>query len=118
MSADNVIGFIKLSHFSVKEYLMSEYTQNHKVTHIRNFSFNNEQSHSVISQICLAYLLHFNTSGLLDMDLKVFSPLANYAARHWISHTHSSGKTKSQSPVGFELMMKLLTDDGAFFNWI
>ena len=89
------------------------------MTHIRDFSFNEELSHSVISQVCLAYLLQFSTSESLDINLKVSSPLANYAAEHWISHTHSSGKIRTQSPVGFALMMKLLTDkDAAFLNWV
>ena len=98
---------------------MSQYIQSHEVTHIRDFSFDEEVSHSVISQICLAYLLQFKTSEPLDINVEIFFPLANYAARHWISHTHSSGKNRSQSPVGFALMMKLLTDENAtFLNWV
>ncbi|KIJ91862.1 hypothetical protein K443DRAFT_14038 [Laccaria amethystina LaAM-08-1] len=70
-------GFIKLSHFSVKEYLVSEYVQNHAVKQVRDFSFSEELSHSVISQICLAYLLQFHTSEPLDIDVDVSFPLAN-----------------------------------------
>ena len=87
--------------------------------HIRGFSFTQELSHSVISQICLAYLLQFNTSKPPDRDLVASSPLANYAAKYWISHTHSSGKNRSQSPVGFTLMKKFFTDESAaFLNWV
>ena len=89
------------------------------MTYIRDFSFNEELSHSVISQICLAYLLQFNLSGPLNINLVESSPLANYAAKYWISHTHSSGNKKSQSSFLFALMMKLLTDENAvFLNWV
>ena len=112
------IGLIKLSHFSVKEYLTSQYIQNHSMIHIRDFSFNEELSHSVISQICLGYLLQCKTSEPLDLSVDVSSPLANYAAKYWISHMHSSGINKFQSSLVFALMMKLLTEENAaLFNW-
>ena len=118
MSTDYSIGFIKLSHFSVKEYLISQYIQNHDVAHIRGFSFNEELSHYVISQICLAYLMQFNTPELLDTNVEQSSPLAEYAAQHWISHTHAGGRNKSKLSVGLTLMMKLLTNENAFLNWV
>ena len=89
------------------------------MTYIRNFSFNEELSHSVISQICLAYLLQFKTSDILDINVEMSFPLVNYAAENWISHTHSSGKYGSQSSIVFVLMMKLLTDENAaLLNWV
>ena len=119
MNTDCQIGFIKLSHFSVKEYLISQYIQSHNVKQVRYFSFSEELSHSVISQICLAYLLQFNTSEPLDINLDVSSPLAQYAAEHWITHLHSGSKSESQSSSTFPLMMKLLTDEtDAFMNWV
>ena len=96
MGIDHHIGFIKLSHFSVKEYLISHYIQNNAMKQVRDFSFNEELSHSIISQICLAYLLQFNTSEPLYMNLEVSSPLAVYAAQYWILHAHSVGKNESQ----------------------
>ena len=86
---------------------------------LRDFSFDEELSHSVICQTSLAYLLKFNTSESLDRTVNVSSPLARYAARNWIIHAHSSGKNKSQSSSVFVLMMKLLTDENAtFLNWV
>jgi hypothetical protein len=67
----------------------------------------------------LAYLLQFNTSDPLDINLDISSPLACYAAANWITHAHSGGKNKSQSSSLFTLMMKLFTDkNGAFENWV
>ena len=88
------------------------------MTQVRYFSFSEELSHSVISQICLAYLLQFNTSEP-HMNLNASSPLAKYAAKHWIIHTHSSCKNKSHSSSVLSLMMRLLTDENnVFMNWV
>ncbi|KDR83295.1 hypothetical protein GALMADRAFT_36365, partial [Galerina marginata CBS 339.88] len=46
------IGTVKLSHFSVKEYLLSNRVE-------KIFSISEETSHSKISQISVAYLLQF-----------------------------------------------------------
>ena len=83
------------------------------------FSFTEKLSHSVISEICLAYLLQFNTCETLDINLDVSFPLASYAAEYWITHLQSGCKNKFQSSSVFALMMKLLTDEGsAFINWV
>ncbi|KIJ99791.1 hypothetical protein K443DRAFT_80490, partial [Laccaria amethystina LaAM-08-1] len=112
-------GVIKLSHFSVKEYLISEYIQSHNMKEVKYFSVSEELSHSVISQICLAYLLQFNTPEPLHENLDVTSPLARYAAEHWIIHAHFDCKNKPQSSSVFALMMKLLTNENsAFVNWV
>ena len=119
MSTHYKIGFIKLSHFSVKEYLISQYIQSHHGQQVRYFSFSEELSHALISQICLAYLLQFNTSEPLGMDQGISSPLAKYAAEHWIIHAHSACKSKSQSSAIFALTMKLLRDgNNAFMTWV
>ena len=98
---------------------MSQYVQNHAVKQIRHFNFSEELSHTVISQVCLAYLLQFHTCEPLDMNVDICFPLAKYAARHWIIHAHSGIKIKSQSSVVLALMMKLLTEEKtAFVNWV
>ena len=67
----------------------------------------------------MAYLLQFQTSEPLDINVNVSSPLAKYAAENWIIHAHSSGKDTSQSSSVFVLMMKLLTNENsAFLNWV
>ena len=85
-------GVIKLAHISVKEYLTSGYIQNSSVMQVQNLSFNKEVSDSVISQVCLAYLLQFNTSQSLDVNLKKSFPLVKYAARYWSVHACADGK--------------------------
>ena len=86
---------------------------------MRDFSFSEELSHSVISQICLAYLLQFHTSEPLDENVDISFPLAKYAAEHWITHAHCGSKTMSKSSWVFALVMKLLTEEKTgFVNWV
>ena len=103
----------------MKEYFTSGYTKNSNVMQVRNLSFNKEESDSVISQVCLAYLLQLNTFQSLDVNVENLFPLAKYAARYWTIHACASGKKRSQSSAVYVLMMRLLTDENiAFLNWV
>jgi ankyrin repeat protein len=73
---------VQFSHLSVKEYL----TSNHFVSSSSDLSMYHilpEPSHTLLAQVCLGLLLdsdgreHKNGKG---------SPLAKYAARHWVTH--------------------------------
>lgn len=110
---------IKLAHFSVKEYLISEYLYKHHMKKIAYFALNKQTAHSTISKICLAYLLQFNTPEPLDKNLTESSPLAEYAAEHWIFHAKSTDYDESESSSFFKLMKKLLVSNNfAFYRWI
>ena len=50
-------GVIKLSHFSVKEYLVSNRVEEH-------FSIDEKTSHLKISKFLIAYLLQFDDSSV------------------------------------------------------
>jgi len=76
---------MKLSHFSVKEYLLSDRVQEY-------FSVDEKISHSKISQLSIAYLLQFDDdSSPLTEDKLDSMPLARYAAEHWIDHAKYGG---------------------------
>ena len=96
--------------------MTSGYIQNSNVMQVRTLSFNKEESDSVISQVCLAYLLQFNTSQSLDVNVESLFPLATYAAKYWTIHACASGKKKSQASAVFVLMMRLLTDENIAFQ--
>src|ERR1700735_3019374 len=111
----NNIGMIKLAHFSIKEYLMSDDLLRGAASF---FHFTAELSHSLIAQTCLAYLLQFDTFKSLDQEVIKSSPLAEYAARYWIIHACNGGIEKSESSWMFRLTMKLFTPKSAqFTNW-
>ena len=70
---------IKLAHFSIKEYLLSNYVKEHHDKQVKAFSLSQELSHSMISQTCDAYLLHFGrTESVNHTDFS----LMDYAAKN------------------------------------
>ena len=99
------VGYIKLSHFSVKEYLLSTRVQEY-------FGIKEKTSHSKISQLSIAYLLQFDDDS---SPLKVDMPLAWYAAEHWIDHAKSGG----MDAAVLQLILLLFKSGSApLQNWI
>ena len=101
-------GKIKLSHSSVKQYLLSTSVDEY-------FSINEKASHSTISKLSIAYLLQFDDSFPLTVDTFHSMPLAQYAAEHWIDHVKSGGI----DPTVMQLILRLFTSESApLKNWI
>ncbi|KAF8954305.1 hypothetical protein BDZ97DRAFT_2081794 [Flammula alnicola] len=101
-------GNIKLSHFSVKEYLLSAHVKT-------DFRISEEDAHSTIAQISVAYLLQFDSFAPLTHAGLDSSPLAQYAAEHWISHMASGKDSTPELP----LITSLFNPETApFVNWI
>ena len=82
-------SIVRLAHFSVKEYLISERIKTQKP---QKFWLPEIQSHELIAATCLAYVLHFEGKDRLFIGLDTFSlslekyPLMNYACWHWTKH--------------------------------
>jgi len=70
-------GKIKLSHMSVKDYLLSQ----HRVG-ATGFDIEEKLSHSHIAKTCLAYLLQFENDALDPANIDKY-PLTRYAAKYW-----------------------------------
>ena len=73
------IGSIRLSHFSVKEYLLSD----------RCFvesSFSGSNCHALIAEVCLTYMKHLFDIGSLDHEIIKLYPLTSYATKYWFKH--------------------------------
>jgi ankyrin repeat protein len=74
---------VQFSHFSVKEFLMS----NRLTSSLGDFSQYQIlpiPAHTIIAQACLGYLLHLD--GAVDEGIVKGFPLAEYAAKHWVAH--------------------------------
>ena len=100
-------GVIKLSHFSVKEYLLSTHVEKY-------FSIDEKTSHVKILEISIAYLLQFDDSSPLEAMLHSM-PLAMYAAEHWIDHVKFGGVDSTV----LQLILQLFISESApFINWI
>ena len=100
-------GIIKLSHFSVKEYLVSTHV-------VEYFSIDKKASHLKISETSIAHLLQFDDDSLPLTEAMLDSmPLSRYAAEHWISHAKSGGVESL-----LQLILHLFASGAPFVNWI
>src|SRR5216684_1704141 len=79
----NVIQF---SHFSVKEFLTSTRLAEIADTTSRRYHISMTPTHTFVAQVCLGILLHLD-KDVITRDSLEDSPLAEYAAEHWIYHT-------------------------------
>src|ERR1700721_514536 len=110
----NNIGIIKLSHMSVKDYLLSR----HHVGET-GFGLNEKLSHSLIAKTCLAYLLQFKNLDMLNLDAIDEFPLANYAATYWVMHVH--GGVEDGTDVQQEQLIMTLFQPrhtAPFISWV
>ncbi|KAF9479769.1 hypothetical protein BDN70DRAFT_833908, partial [Pholiota conissans] len=113
--AESEDGIVKLAHFSVKEYLLSNHLLSGSISSF--YLTSAELSHSLISQTCLAYLLHFDEPNSLN-DLESF-PLAQYAAENWISHIRSASIENTGTSVTWTLAKRLFEPSGnTWINWV
>ena len=74
---------VQFSHFSVKEFLTSDRLASS--ADVSNFHILPEPAHTVIAKACLGILLQSNKS-VGGAKAKSRSPLAGYAAEHWVGH--------------------------------
>jgi len=99
---------LRLAHFSVKEYLISDRFQ-------QGIAFPYDiqsRGQDEITKTCLTYLLHFEKGVLTSGNLTTF-PLARYAAEYWFLHFRST----KDSDQAIKLVMQLFQGD-PFQNWI
>ncbi|KAF8518085.1 ankyrin repeat-containing domain protein [Gautieria morchelliformis] len=107
---------LKLAHFSVREYLVSEHLRKSDVA-LSWFHFNKRIADTYIAKTCLAYLLQFTDHKWVPLKTAKTSPLSAYAARHWIVHAQSDTDGASESL--HRLMMALLQPkDAVYKNWL
>ena len=75
---------VQFSHFSVKEFLTSTRLAT-STGHVSRYHIVLEPAHTILAQACLSILLqpddHVEENGV-----KKSSPLAVYAAQHWVTH--------------------------------
>ncbi|KAI1307434.1 ankyrin repeat-containing domain protein [Xylaria venustula] len=71
---------VRLAHFSIKEYLISARIKNGPAA---AFSFTETDAHTHIANLCLSYLCHLGTLGLVDTQSH---ELKKCAATFWAPH--------------------------------
>ena len=75
---------VQFSHFSVKEYLTSSRLAHSPNGEVSRFRIDLEPAHTIMAQACLATLLQLDEHA--DKSDTNGSPLAKYAAQHWVDH--------------------------------
>ena len=81
---DGLHRVVQFSHFSVKEFLTSDRLAASSAD-ISLFHIPPEPAHTIIAKACLGILLQ-SDNGMDSAKAKRISPLADYAARHWVGH--------------------------------
>src|SRR5271154_6015992 len=105
--------YVRLAHFSVKEYLVSKRIQDGPAA---QFSIQEIPANASIAEICVAYLLQFDKpDALTDQTVKEF-PLARYAARFWTQHAQIAGE--NQDAMHSLIMELLLSKTHGYINCI
>jgi ankyrin repeat protein len=75
---------VQFSHFSVKEYLTSERLASSSGD-VSRYHILLEPAHTILAQACTSILLQTD-DRVEDNGVGEGSPLAGYAARHWVTH--------------------------------
>jgi ankyrin repeat protein len=106
---DGVYGRqVQFSHFSVKEFLMSNRLGDFSQYHIHPIS-----AHTNLTQACLGVLLHLE--DCTDKESVTSFPLAEYAARHWVEHARFKD-VASCVKAGIETLFD--SDKPHFASWV
>jgi hypothetical protein len=79
---------LRLAHFSVKEYLISDRIRNGQA-HV--YAVIERYADEVIAKTCLAYLLQFRNVDPPDGSTIMDYPLAEYAGCYWLHHVPHQG---------------------------
>lgn len=106
---EDLIPTVRIAHFSIQEYLVSERIRFQRAT---NFRLNSVTAHVEIAQICLVYLLEDGlSSSTVDQTLVETFPLAHFAAMYWYHHYRDR---IDPSPELNSLIVKLLQRQDSF----
>ena len=104
---------VQFSHFSVKEFLTSD-RLGASGADISQFYIPLGSAHTVIARACLGVLLR-SDAGVDGTKAKNSSPLAKYAARHWVDHAQF-GKTSKIVEDGIRRLFDLA--EPHFTSWL
>ena len=102
------VRIVQFSHFSVKEFLTS--TRLATLGGFSHYHIALEPAHIILAQACMSVLLRLDQN-----DVQNSSPLARYAAEHWVAHVQF-GKATSCLRKAMETLFDL--DKPYFEAWL
>ena len=113
-SEDGSSEVIKLAHFSVQEYLVSEEIKSSEAS---KFGIINIVPDHFIAEVCLQYLYYYDESDsktISEKDLETF-PLLEYVSRFWYIHAKA---IPSEIQKLTDSILRLFLSDTAFVSWL
>ena len=112
---------LRLSHYSVKEYLLSDRLRNKGAS---KFYISIYEAHKCIAEACLTYLLWFDHPGSVSLGFILDFPFGIYAARAWHHHARIAYQSPELRPEGRDnlnrMCVALLSPErsSSFINWL
>ncbi|KAJ9245959.1 hypothetical protein DTO027B5_7240 [Paecilomyces variotii] len=102
---------IRLSHFSVKQYLTSSQIQSGPAS---QYAITESKAHACIAKVCLAYLLQFDRPYTTMQDVVQSSFLLRYATNYWPLHAKLAGL---DADTLCPMIMELFRLEPAYLSW-
>ncbi|KAI9786673.1 MAG: hypothetical protein M1839_006224 [Geoglossum umbratile] len=115
MGMPDEIKILQFSHFSVKEYLLSDRARSKLQP---EFCISRPISQQNVTQMCLLYLLDFNGGERANSFNHAEFPFLQYAAKYWTEHWSEVEKADQGS---IESLFSRLFDPeemSSFMNWL
>ena len=104
---------VQFSHFSVKEFLISDRLRMSEIGNIRNDHIRLGAAHTLLARACLTVLLHLDEKT--DKKRLATFPLAFYAAQHWFEHV----KYENVAPQVQDAMEELFNPSKPYLtSWV
>ncbi|KAE9381121.1 hypothetical protein N431DRAFT_1674 [Stipitochalara longipes BDJ] len=103
---------IRLAHFSIKEYLVSERIRSSKASH---FAIVEQEAHTRIAESCLVYHLQLSEAEITSHETRDKYMLWNYAAKYWAHHLELVDRSSWTERL-IIWAVKVLTEKSALLN--
>lgn len=110
--------FIKLAHFSVKEYLVTRYEGNgDEDSH--SYRFSSELAHATIGSATISYILDTNSVDLPELT-NLERPLLSYSADYWFQHVAAVGELIDEFPRLSSQLANFFSPEyiKSYLNWL
>lgn len=115
---ENTDTVIKLAHFSVKEYLVSETEKGHIHGDSFNYQFSSNLAHATICDAAISYLLDTNSINVSEQTV-IDMPLLSYSADYWPHHVAAISEDITGFPHLSQQISRFFSPEyfGSYLNW-
>lgn len=105
--------YVKLAHFSVKEFLVSDAIRTGSCS---EFALEKELAHSCLAKSCLVYFQQITRP--ISSEVRSLHSFASYAGCFWLEHKRLA-KQNWTSGILQEMLLNMFDDDKVYYrNWL